>query len=234
VTQSPEEILQPIYVPVDTAPIVESSPYPVLEVPAEPLGEPGTEPLPMPETLEAPASHVPPLANLPPDAPATFLEQGEEAFAMGQYDEARRLVRRAVIALPDDPYAQLDYGLVHFALGDYEIAAQAFRRAMAEDPDLLDRMPNVATAYGVPGDFDRHLAGLKDRVFHEPTDTHARFLYGVVLVSSGDPESAVSQLSRVLHQDPRDTMAYLLRDAALRALHTERRSPSEVVVPEAP
>ena len=83
-------------------------------------------------------------------------------------------------------------------------------------------------------DFDRHLAALQAQVFREPTDTQARFLYGVVLTSSGDLEAAVSHLSRVLHQDPRDTMAYLLRDAALRALHTEPLRPGEVMVPESP
>lgn len=241
-TQAPQEVLQPIYVPVETTPIInvatepimETSPYPVLDLHGEPGVPVDSTPLPMPDAIEAPASQVPPLTNLPPDAPPTFLEQGEQAFAMGQYEEARRLIRRAVIGLPDDPYAQLDYGLVHFALGDYESSAQAFRRALAEDPDLLDRMPNVATAYGVPSDFDRHLTALQTQVFREPTDTHARFLYGVVLVSSGDLEAAVSQLSRVLHQDSRDTMAYLLRDAALRALHTEPISPGQVTVPESP
>jgi len=242
VTQTPQEVLQPIYVPAETTPVVdvaaepmlETSPYPVLDLQGELDVPVESAPLPMPEAIEAPASQVPPLTDLPPDAPPTFLELGEEAFAMGQYEEARRLIRRAVIGLPDDPYAQLDYGLVHFALGDYQISAQAFRRALAEEPDLLDRMPNVATAYGVSGDFDRHLAALQTQVLREPTDTHARFLYGVVLISSGDPEAAVSHLSRVLHQDPRDTMAYLLRDAALRALHTEPLRPGEVMVPESP
>ena len=242
VTQPPQQVLQPIYVPVETTPIMdvatepmlETSPYPVLDLHGEPGIPVNSTPLPMPEELDAPASHVPPLTDLPPNAPATFLEQGEEAFAMGRYDEARRLIRRAVIGLPDDPYAQLDYALVHFALGDYQISAQAFRRALVEEPDLLDRMPNVATAYGVPGDFDRHLSALQAQVFREPTDTHARFLYGVVLVSSGDPASAVSHLSRVLHQDPRDTVAYLLRDAALRALYTEPLGVNDLTVPEAP
>ncbi len=242
VAQAPPEVLQPVSVPAEAGPIVSVAAEPMMEMSSYPVQDLHSEfdasvesvPFSMLEDIDAPASQVPALPDLPPDAPPTFLEQGEDAFAMGRYEEARRLFRRAVIALPDDPYAQLDYGLVHFALGEYQVSAQAFRRALAEEPDLLDRLPNVATAYGVSGDFDRHLAALQAHVLREPTDTHARFLYGVVLVSSGDPQGALSQLSRVLYQDPRDTVAYLLRDAALRALHTEPRHPNDVMVPDAP
>jgi len=199
---SPDYIVRPTIVPV-RAPVEYYEPTPIWA--------PATE---------SPASAVvePALTGLPPGEPGTYLEQGEAAFAAGRYDEARRLFRRAVMQLPDDAYAQLDYGLVHFALGEYSAAAEAFRRALSADPDLLDRLPDVSTAYGTRESFEMHLGALARFLESNPTHTDARFVLGLVLFSVGDAQSAIAELSRVLHRNPRDTAAYLLRDAALRAV----------------
>lgn len=199
---SPDYIVRPTIVPV-RAPVEYYEPTPIWA--------PATE---------SPASAVvePALTGLPPGEPGTYLEQGEAAFAAGRYDEARRLFRRAVMQLPDDAYAQLDYGLVHFALGEYSAAAEAFRRALSADPDLLDRLPDVSTAYGARESFEMHLGALARFLESNPTHTDARFVLGLVLFSVGDAQSAIAELSRVLHRNPRDTAAYLLRDAALRAV----------------
>jgi hypothetical protein len=174
----------------------------------------------------------PEAADLPPNEPPTFLEQGEAAFASGNYEESRRLFRRAVVALPDDAYALLDYALAHFALGEYQIAADAFRRALSLDPDLLDRMPDISTAYGRVSDFETHLARLDGWLAKHPSDNDARFLYGLVFYSVGDPRTAVGALSRALHRDSKDTSAFLLRDAALRAIAPEKRTRTIVIKPD--
>ncbi len=179
-----------------------------------------------------PGAMAPPLPDLPPGEPPTFLEQGEAAFAAANYEEARRLFRRAIIALPDDAYAQLDYGLAHFALGEYEIAANAIRRALTLDPDLLDRLPDMSTAYGKMADFDLHLAALNERLVDHPADTDARFLHGAVRLSVGEPQMAVSELSRALQRNSRDTVAYLLRDAALRSMESRRTTRTVVLRPQ--
>ncbi|UCG17109.1 MAG: tetratricopeptide repeat protein [Phycisphaerales bacterium] len=212
---TPDVIVQPVAVPVAEAAL-------------------STEAAMAPVGFAAPGADVRPLPDLPPDEPPTLLEEGEAAFAAGQYDEARRLFQRAVMSLPDDAYAQLDYGLAHFALGSYTVAADAFRRALAREPDLLDRLPDVSTAYGVAGDFEKHLAALEAHVERHATDTDARLLHGLVCFSIGDAGTAISQLSRVLHQDPRDTVAYLLRDAALRAVSSEPSTNTVIIRPDRP
>jgi tetratricopeptide (TPR) repeat protein len=186
--------------------------------------EPAYEPATIAEPVEAASVYegdVPVgygVSELPSDEPATYLELGEQVFAEGRYTEARRFFVRALMALAEDPYAQLDYGLVHFASGDYAVAADAFRRALNGEPDLFDRPPDVSTAYGVEGDFEAHLGALESYLAKHPDDSDARFVLGFVLFSIGDGREALPNLSRVLHQDPKDTVAYVLRDAVLRAL----------------
>lgn len=207
VDRSPSVVVEPAYVPVAVS---------------EPVGVTAVYEGDLPVGLGA--------SELPADEPATFLELGEQVFAEGRYPEARRFFVRALLALADDGYAQLDYGLVHFALGDYAVAADALRRALNGEPDLFDRLPDVSTAYGVEGDFEAHLAELEAYLAKNPHDTDARFVLGFIRFSIGDAHGALPHLSRVLHRDSKDTVAYLLRDAALRAL----QAPSQIGLAPSP
>jgi tetratricopeptide (TPR) repeat protein len=201
VDRSPSVVVEPAYVPVAVA---------------EPIGAAsGYE-------AETPVGFG--VSELPSDEPATYLELGEQVFAEGRYPEARRFFVRALMVLAEDPYAQLDYGLIHFALGDYAVAADAFRRALNGEPDLFDRPPDVSTAYGVEGDFEAHLAALESYLAKNPDDADARFVLGFVRFSIGDAHGALPNLSRVLQRNPKDIVAYVLRDAVLRALRAPQPS----------
>lgn len=168
-----------------------------------------------------------------PDAPTvsgpetgSFLQQGDAVFKQGRYDEARRLYTRALLADESDPAARLSYAYAHFALGRCTIAAMALRRALAGDPGLMDTPPDPRMAYGVGGEFEKHLAALREHVVLAPEDTEAILLLVYVAHAIGQTELALGQLDRVLAADDADTLAYVLRDAILHSRTAPERQPA--------
>jgi Ca-activated chloride channel family protein len=67
-----------------------------------------------------------------------WIQQGNDAFAIHQYDAAATCYRNAAGILPASPQAQFDLGIANYKAGGYAAAAQAFARSAerATDPKL--------------------------------------------------------------------------------------------------
>jgi Ca-activated chloride channel homolog len=72
---------------------------------------------------------------------AEWIRQGNDAFAIREYEAAAACYRNAAGILPASPQVQFDLGIANYKAGGYAAAAQAFARAAgrATDPKLRAR-----------------------------------------------------------------------------------------------
>jgi len=159
------------------------------------------------------------------ERPSSWVELGGTAFTAGEYDEARRLYMRAVLADDEDGYAQLFYGLASFAGGEYGAAATAFRRALEAAPELIDDPIDLRSFYADESTLTGQLAALGEVLAGQPGDREARFLLGYLHFATGNPEEALGVLQPVASSGPVDTLAVLVRDAATRVLSVREETP---------
>lgn len=77
------------------------------------------------------------------------------AIAAGHYEQALRLVNRALVVVPTHPRALFDLAMVYLAKGDTATARAALARADSTNPQSK---ADLACFYGLLGDFDRAYA----------------------------------------------------------------------------
>ena len=154
------------------------------------------------------------------EAPA-LVEKGNVAFAGGEFQEARRLYAQAMLADVTDGYAKLFYGLANFATGQFEVAADAFRRAMYDAPELIDDPIDLRMFYSDPEVLNAQMTDLLLAVGEQPDNTELAFLLGYMYYSTGEPQLAVTTLQPLAGEEAPDTLATLVRDAAIRVLPGE-------------
>ena len=157
----------------------------------------------------------------PTTGPDSFLQQGDAVFRRGEYDDARRLYIRALLADGNSVAAQLSYGWSLFALGRHSTSADAFRRCLRDEPNLLDGGDDPSARYGSAEDMADHRQALERHVAAFPHDAETMFLLGYVESRVGESAAAVAHLDRAVELDERDTLAYLLRDATVRKWRCE-------------
>lgn len=192
---------------------IATQPYPTTTVPQIPV--------------EAPAYVEPAPAGTEERGEESFREpalvtEGREAFGEGRYGDARDALLRAILGDSRDGYAKLLYALAAMAEGDYEDAAAALRGAMSDAGDLITDPIDVRTFYRDPGEFDGHLARLREATqFAGPVLTpidadDARLLLGYLYFASARPTAAREVFDELLMRDFNDELVQRLREAAIR------------------
>ncbi len=149
---------------------------------------------------------------------------GEGAFFAGDYSLARRQFVRALLATPDDAEVLMLYGYSHFATGDYLVAALSVRRALEADPTLIEYPIDVCLLYGNQGDLAKHFSMLEEHLRKDDESNDVWFLHAYMRLAAGQAERAIGGFGKCMERVPRDMMAVLLRDAALRARTLQRAS----------
>lgn len=152
----------------------------------------------------------------------TLIGQGNTAFLAGRYDQARRLYASAMLADERDGYAKLLYAMANFAIGDYAVSGMALRRALLTTPELIDYPVDVRSLYEAPAPFNAQLETLIRYVADHPQYPSALLLLGYIEYAAGAPERAVAIMEQLTAADPDDSVAALVRDAALRAGRAEK------------
>jgi Tfp pilus assembly protein PilF len=74
------------------------------------------------------------LAAIVPHPPYQYLDEGLQALARGEIDEAERLIRKELKRMPYDDEVNLALAVVTLRLGDPEAAREHMRRAMENSP----------------------------------------------------------------------------------------------------
>ncbi|MFQ5491652.1 MAG: tetratricopeptide repeat protein [Phycisphaerae bacterium] len=145
------------------------------------------------------------------------LEQGDAAFAAGDYVQARRHYIRAQLDGVYAGEATLAYALTHFALGNYDLAALALRRGLDLIPDAISQPLDVTYFYPDRKLLEAHLGALEQQLERGGATGQGWLVLGYVRFGSGDSAGAVLAFERALQADPDDALAQLLREAAVAA-----------------
>ncbi len=183
-------------------------------------------------SVPAPSDTEPTTYQLDP-AVVEAVGEGNRAFAVGQYDDARQAYIRAVLLDGHDGTAKLLYGLASFAAGEFRVAATAVRRALIATPDLIDYPFNIVALYEDQAQFNQQLETLSRFVGTNPQDRDAVLLLGYLQYASGGAAEAQIIFAALADADPTDDLNAFLRDAATRAMQAGRTpsSPSPGPVP---
>jgi len=184
---------------------------------------------------------VPPAASSPsadgaasPDSATAPLEQGDAAFAAGDYAEARRHYVRAQLDGKYAGEAALAYALARFAEGEYTLAALALRRGLSMQPDAIAQPLDVGYFYRGSPALGEHVQRLVEHLAAQPTDGYGWLVLGYVRFGQGDAAGAAEAFGRLTEVDPQDSLGQLLYESAVAAdqlLASPNAEPNEAPAP---
>ncbi len=195
------------------------------------------EPVPIQQTQPAQPAPPPVPAGESAGAPQTFqasenqiavVMEGNSAFTAGRFEDARAAYAKAVMNDDRDGYAKVLYGWSNFAIGNYEVAAASIRQALMTTPDLVNYPQDLRTLYSDQAVLDRQSEGLLRFLSDNPSHSEGRFLWGYLLYSIGQAESASVTFRSMTDANPSDALMSSLRDAAVR---NSRAQPSAAPKP---
>lgn len=181
------------------------------------------------------AAVEPPVSPSPVASAGTFVEKGEAAFKMGDYNGAVYNWRHAVVDDSQNPVVLMMLGQGLFATGKFEEAAGATQAAMHQLPKdqwgVVGK--NYKELYGNVQDYTDQLRALEKAVKDKPDNPALRFLAGFHYANLGFPLEAVDQLDKVIKLVPQDEMAKQLRDE-LRGKLSQPTAPEEAPAQPSP
>jgi tetratricopeptide (TPR) repeat protein len=85
---------------------------------------------------------------------------------------------------------------------DLELAVTLAKMAVEIDDDLGMGYASLGFAFTLSGNFEEGLSYARRAVAVQPGDSYSRWMYGVVLVLSGDTGRAIEHLTEALRLDP--------------------------------
>ena len=124
------------------------------------------------------------------------------AMQDGRFDEAARMYRDLLQALPNEAGLLMNLGMA-LAMGGHEREALApLERALALNPDLVPARMFLGSSYLALGQPEKAIEPLKRVVAARPADAESRRMLAEAYVASGRPANAVTELRRVTELAP--------------------------------
>jgi len=124
------------------------------------------------------------------------MDEGHAAFSQGAYGPAARHFLLAAELNQGDPSARLCAAHCQMAIGRYDATVRLLRRAFELQPKIVYLPLDVRAAYGVTGDFERHLAALRQAVDGNKQSADLWLLLGYYDYFSGNQAEAAEALAR--------------------------------------
>jgi predicted Zn-dependent protease len=125
------------------------------------------------------------------------------AMQDGRFDEAVRIYRDLLQALPNEPGLLMNLGMA-LAMGGHEAEALApLERALALKPELLPARLFLGSSYLALGQPEKAIEPLKRVVAARPADAESRRMLAEAYATSGRPADAVTELRKVTELAPR-------------------------------
>jgi tetratricopeptide (TPR) repeat protein len=176
---------------------------------APPIAPPGTD---LPAEIEPPSESL--------GRAIDYAQRGEIDFHNGQYDEAVRNWRHALVDQPNNGGLVLLLGQGLFQTANFAEAAGVVQHGLAMLPQ--DQWGVVvgkyARLYGSTGDYTAALRTLEKARNDNPRDPALRFLLGYHYAYLGYPKEAMRELVELVKLAPGDAIARKIRDAAAAKL----------------
>jgi predicted Zn-dependent protease len=125
------------------------------------------------------------------------------AMSEGRFDEAARIYRELLQAVPDDPGLLMNLGMA-LAMGGHESDALVhLERAIAKKPDLIPAHLFLGSSYLAIGEPQKAVAPLERVVAAQPGEIEHRRMLASAYAAVGRHADAVSHLRRVTELAPR-------------------------------
>ncbi len=139
---------------------------------------------------------------LEPDHPDALHYSGMLAHAVGERDEAIRLIRRSLELAPQQPDWHSNLGIVLQARGDLGEAMDAFRQAIALDPGHENAFNNLGVLLRVCGRLDEAEACYRRVIELNANHLDAHLNLAVVLDQTGRAQDALTTYCRAITLRP--------------------------------
>lgn len=147
-----------------------------------------------------------------------------QQMSAGRYDEASRIYRELLQALPDDPGLLMNLGMA-LAMGGHEAdAVTPLARAVALKPDLFPAQLFLGTSYLALGKPQEAIPPLERVVAAQPAAADHRRALASAYAGAGRNADAVTQLRRVTELVPKDPTAWYALGHGYNAIVQEAMS----------
>ena len=129
--------------------------------------------------------------------------EASRAMEAGRFDEAARMYRDLLQALPNEAGLLMNLGMA-LAMGGHEREAIApLERALALKPDLLPARLFLGSSHLALGEPEKAIAPLNRVVAAKPADVESRRMLARAYAELGRPADAVTELRRVTEVAPK-------------------------------
>jgi radical SAM protein with 4Fe4S-binding SPASM domain len=159
---------------------------------------------------------VAPLPKEPADA-SGLLACGREAAQARRFDEARRLLERAIAREPTLLPALDLLGFVCFFLRDYQAAEQYNRRALSLDPDRPFALNGLGLSLARQGKLEEGKDAIERAIARAPRWSDPYNDLAVILAEAGRKDEACAALARGSQAIPESAAEFDKMAAAIRA-----------------
>jgi predicted Zn-dependent protease len=146
-------------------------------------------------------------AAQPPDLAARS-RQAAAAMNDGRFDEAARIYREMLKALPDEPGLLMNLGMALAMQSREKEAVAPLERAIALSPDLLPAHLFLGSSYLALGDAAKAVSPLERVVAANPADVESRRLLAQAYGATGRVSQAVTELRRITELAPKVPAAW--------------------------
>jgi tetratricopeptide (TPR) repeat protein len=129
--------------------------------------------------------------------------RGESWMKQGRYLEAAEARRRLLVIESTNPSLARDLGVALFAAERYELASIALNEALDRDPRVLASL-DLSSDFGSTPAFEKTMTALERHVVKNSNDGSARFVLGVMDLSSGRYFAARNEFSLLKEAAPQN------------------------------
>jgi tetratricopeptide (TPR) repeat protein len=163
-----------------------------------------------------------PGTNYVPEIARAAAAEGNEAFARGQLDRARRAYEKVLAVDPANLLGLVNLGVVEFTAGNHDAAETHLKKAVRARLETAPAWLTLGIIYMDADRLDEALAALTQAALHDPTNPRVHNYLGVVVGRMGWIDGAQSELRKAVAIDPNYSEAHY----NLAVFYLQRSPPS--------
>lgn len=171
------------------------------------------------------------LAVPPPQDLEALSARARQAMTAGQFDEAAKLYRQLVTAIPDDAGMRFNLGLSLHSAGRYREAIPELQAALKRQPDLPRASLVLGLCHLKLGEPAKAIPPLERAVKLDPRSSIARLELGDSYLSLGRPREARAHFAKLAELEPVNPKAWQGLGLSLVALSRQAYAELEKFAP---
>lgn len=161
----------------------------------------------LPATLPKPQPQLP----APSQQVQSYLHQGDEKFAQGEYQQALRKYAAALQLDPKNDKAHFSSGITQHRLNNHQEALTHYTTAIRLNPQFADAYNNRGLVNSHLGDKPEAIADFTEAIRIDPQHLQAFNNRGTTYADLDDPDAAIADYTQVLQINAQYFKAYFNR-----------------------